>query len=180
MRAHQTFVALCGLAALAPAPIDHAGIEGLTRVASGLSAPIFVTHAPDDPSRLFIAQRGGSIRILDLNTGRLLPTSFLTTTVDTSGEGGLLGLAFHPDYNTAGAPGFGKFYLNVTTGSPFTTRIREFSVDPANPNLANAGSLKEILSFAQPQTNHNGGWLGFSPVDRQLYIATGDGGNTND
>jgi hypothetical protein len=77
-------------------------------------------------------------------------------------------------------PGFGKFYVNVTTGSPFTTRIREFSVSATNPNLANAGSLTEILSFAQPQTNHNGGWLGFSPRDNFLYIASGDGGGGND
>src|SRR3954468_22611012 len=121
MRAKLLLVALAFVAA---APLARADVQGLTRVASGLSAPIFVTHAPNDPSRLFIAQRGGSIRILDLNTGSLLPNAFLTTTVDASGEGGLLGLAFHPDYSTVGAPGFGKFYLDVTTGSPFTTRIR--------------------------------------------------------
>jgi len=179
MRASLSLVALSAVILLA-APAARADVQGLTRVASGLSAPIFVTHAPDDPSRLFIAQRGGSIRILDLNTGSLLATPFLTTTVDSSGEGGLLGLAFHPDYNTTGLPGSGKFYLDVTTGSPFTTRIREFTVSAANPNVANAASLREILSYPQPQTNHNGGWIGFSPVDRQLYIAFGDGGNIND
>lgn len=158
----------------------RAEIEGLQRVASGLAAPIYVTHAPGDSSRLFIALRGGQIRILDLTTGTLQPTPFLSTTVDTSGEGGLLGLAFHPDYNNAGQPGFGKFYLNVTTGGPFTTRIREFQVSATNPNLANAGSMREILSYAQPQTNHNGGWLGFSPIDKYLYITSGDGGGGND
>src|SRR5688572_7202428 len=85
-----------------------AAIHGLTRVASGLANPIFVTHAPGDISRLFIAQRGGAIRILDLNTGMLQATPFLSTTVDTSGEGGLLGLAFHPNYSNEGMPGFGK------------------------------------------------------------------------
>ncbi len=69
-----------------------AAIAGLQRVASGLSNPMFVTHAPGDTSRLFIAQRGGAIRILDLNTGVLQTTPFLSTTVDTRGEGGLLGL----------------------------------------------------------------------------------------
>jgi glucose/arabinose dehydrogenase len=180
MRASQSLVALFGFAVLSIASPARAEIQGLTRVASGLSAPIFVHHAPHDPTRLFIVERGGSIRILDLDTGNLLPTPFLTTTVETSGEGGLLGLAFHPDYNTVGAPGFGKFYINVTTGGPFTTRIREFSVDAANPNLANASSLREILSIPQPQTNHNGGWIDFSPIDGQLYIATGDGGFIND
>ena len=180
MRTSTTLTALATLTLLSSATPTRADIAGLQRVASGLANPIYVTHAPADASRLFIAQRGGSIRILDLTTGTLQATPFLTTTVDTSGEGGLLGLAFHPDYNNPAQTGFGKFYVNVTTGSPFTTRIREFSVSPTNPNLANAGSMREILSFAQPQTNHNGGWLDFSPRDRYLYIATGDGGGGND
>jgi glucose/arabinose dehydrogenase len=141
-----------------------------------MSAPIFVTHAPGDRSRLFIAERGGTIRILDLETEMLQTEPFLTTTVSTSGEGGLLGLAFHPNYFEEGMSGFGKFYVNVTTASPFTTRIREFSVSEDDPNFAPAGSLREILSFSQPQQNHNGGWLGFCPIDNYLYIASGDGG----
>jgi glucose/arabinose dehydrogenase len=173
-------VGFVGFVLLAWTTFASAAVEGLERVASGLSAPIFVTHAPGDTSRLFIAQRGGQIRILDLATGALQAAPFLSTTVDTSGEGGLLGLAFHPNYSNQGMPGFGKLYVNVTTGSPFTTRIREFSVSGTNANLANPGSLREILSFSQPQTNHNGGWLGFSPRDNFLYIASGDGGGGND
>jgi hypothetical protein len=160
----------------------NAAISGLQRVASGLSAPIFVTHAPGDTSRLFIAQRGGAIRILDLNTGSLLSTPFLTMTgLSTSGEGGFLGLAFHPDYFEEGAPGEGKFYVKVTTsGSALTARIREFTVSESDPNLANPGSLREILSYTNPQANHVGGWIGFSPSDDYLYIANGDGGGSND
>src|SRR5687767_1156094 len=129
MRTRQSLDVLFGVAVLGAAPLARGDVEGLTRVASGLDNPIFVTHAPGDASRLFIAQRGGSVRILDLNSRALLPTPFLTTPVDTAGEGGLLGLAFHPDYKAAGTPGFGKVYVNVTTtGAPLTTRIREFSV----------------------------------------------------
>jgi glucose/arabinose dehydrogenase len=159
-----------------------ADIVGLQRVASGLSAPIFVTHAPGDASRLFIAQRGGAIRILNLNTGMLQPTPFLTMTgIDTEGEGGFLGLAFHPNYATQGMPGFGKFYVSVTTdGSPLTSRIREFEVSATDPNLANPSSVRDILSFPQPQANHNGGWIGFSPNDQYLYFASGDGGGGDD
>jgi len=92
---------------LATAPCEtEAAIAGLQRVASGLSAPIFVTHAPGDSQRLFIAQRGGAIRILNLATGTLESAPFLAMVgVDAGGEGGLLGLAFHPDYATNG-----KFY----------------------------------------------------------------------
>jgi glucose/arabinose dehydrogenase len=160
----------------------RADITGLQRVATGLSTPMFVTHAPNDPNRLFIAERGGGIRILNLNTGVLQPTPFLSMSgIATGGEGGFLGLAFHPEYSSEGMPGFGKFYVSITTaGSPLTSRIREFQVSATDPNVANPGSLREILSFAQPQDNHNGGWIGFSPVDNYLYMSSGDGGGSND
>ncbi len=176
------FCAIAAAAALLFAPGSmHAAISGLTRVASGLSNPIFVTHAPGDRSRLFIAQRGGAIRILNLDTGMLETTPFLTMSgVSTDNEGGFLGLAFHPDYFNEGMPGFGKFYVNVTTNSTTVTHIREFEVLVGNPNLADSGSLREILSFSQPQTNHDGGWIGFSPNDNFLYVATGDGGGSDD
>ena len=186
-RRFEVLAGLCLL--LSTTASSQAAILGLERVASGLSAPIFVTHAPGDTSRLFIVERGSppestgaaaSIRIFNLNTGLLERGTFLTTTVDNRGEGGLLGMAFHPDYFNAGTPGFGKFYVNATTTAPFTTRIREFQVSAANPNLADPASMREILSFAQPQTNHNGGWIGFSPNDGYLYIASGDGGGGND
>jgi glucose/arabinose dehydrogenase len=172
---------LAVLVPLLSSNLAHAVITGMQSVASGLSSPIFVTHAPGDSSRLFIAQRGGAIRILNLQTGVLDPTPFLTMSgISTDGEGGFLGLAFHPNYFNVGMPGFGKFYVNVTTNATTATHIREFEVSAGNPNLANAASLRQIMSFAQPQTNHNGGWLGFSPNDGYLYIATGDGGGSND
>ena len=169
---------------------SQAAIAGLQRVASGLAAPIFVTHAPGDPSRLFIAQRGGAIRVLNLGTGVLEAAPFLSIpSVDQDGEGGLLGLAFHPDYSDSTKPGYRKFYVNVTIDnggdtslgvtSPFSTHIREYTAT-ANPNIASLPSQKEILRFVQPQTNHNGGWIGFSPIDRYLYIASGDGGGSDD
>ena len=111
----------------------EAGLMGLQRVAAGgtggLSQPMFITHAPNDPTRLFIAQRGGAIRILNLTTGTLETTPFLTIpSVLTGGEGGLLGMAFHPHYATNG-----KFYVNVTAAdsianTPFSNYIREYTV----------------------------------------------------
>lgn len=146
------------------------------RVASGLARPLFVTHAPNDYARAFIVeQRSGNIgriRILDLATGNLLPTPFLSITVSTSSEQGLLGLAFHPDYETNG-----KFYVDYTD-SGGTTRIVEYQVS-SDPNVADPGSARILLSVAQPFTNHNGGWIGFGP-DGYLYISLGDGGSAND
>lgn len=157
----------------------HADIVGLKRVASGLNNPIYVTHAPGDATRLFINERAGIIRILNLESGVIEATPFLTIPgVVTSGEGGLLGMAFHPEYSMNG-----KFYVNITindgAGGVFSTHVREYSVSE-NPNVADAASARPILSFPQPQANHNGGWIGFSPANGYLYIASGDGGGGND
>lgn len=182
-------LALASLLAASATPREaRAALAGLTRVASGLSAPIFATHAPGDATRLFIVQRGGAIRILDLTTTTptLLATPFVTVgSIDQESEGGLLGMAFHPDYATNG-----KFYTysthdngGVNLGgaiSPFSTHIREWSVS-ANPNVANAG-FASVMSFPRPQPNHVGGWIGFKPTvnDGNLYIMSGDGGGTDD
>jgi hypothetical protein len=143
---------------------------------------MFVTHAPGDRDRLFIAERGGAIRILNLNSGSLLTTPFLSMSgLSTSGEGGFLGLAFHPDYFDSEADGYGKFYVKVTTsGSELSVHVREFQVMGDNPNVADPGSLREVLTYTNPDTNHVGGWIGFSPNDKYLYIANGDGGGGND
>jgi glucose/arabinose dehydrogenase len=183
-RSFQLAVGLMGVV-LAVVPREApAAITGLQRVASGMSAPVFITHAPGDSQRLFIAQRSGAIRILNFTTGTLEPTAFLTIpSVDAGGEGGLLGLAFHPDYATNG-----KFYTysthdngGVNVGgatSPFSTHIRQYTVS-TNPNIANPAATP-VLSFPRPQDNHVGGWIGFSPNDNFLYIASGDGGGGND
>jgi glucose/arabinose dehydrogenase len=187
--AATALLAAAVLLAISAAPRRaNAALAGLTRVASGLSSPIFATHAPGDASRLFIVQRGGAIRILDLTTPTptLVATPFVTVpSIDAAGEGGLLGMAFHPDYATNG-----KFYTYSThdngginmggATSPFSTHIREWTVS-ANPNVANAG-FSSLMSFPRPQANHVGGWIGFSPTagDGNLYIMSGDGGDADD
>ena len=120
--AGSTVLILLGCCLASSARADIAGLE---RVASGLANPIYVTHAPGDASRLFIVERAGTIRILNLSSGVLEATPFLTISgVETGGEGGLLGLAFHPGYQTNG-----KFYVNVTSadviaGTVFSTYVR--------------------------------------------------------
>jgi glucose/arabinose dehydrogenase len=162
----------------------HAGLEGLVRVASGLTRPVYVTHAPNDPTRLFIVERDGVIRILDLGQGTVHATPFLTISdTDPEGDGGLQSMAFHPDYATNGL-----FYVHVTvdnggvviTGdvSPFSSHIREYSVSAGDPDQADP-TPTEIISWVQPNTPHNGGWIGFGPPGAStqlLYIMSGDGG----
>ena len=167
------------LAVLAFTSSAAAGISGTSLVA-WVDTPLFATHAPGDASRLFIAERDGTIQILDLINNQVLPTPFLNINdVDTGGEGGLLGLAFHPDYANNG-----KFYTYSTRDnggvnvdgftSPFSTHVREYEVSSSNPNIANASSQREILNFPRAFSNHVGGWIGFGPNDGHLYIASGD------
>lgn len=155
------------------------------RVANGLNEPIYVTHAPGDTSRLFICQKGGAIRILNLNTLTLNPTPFLTIPdTDASGDGGLQSIAFHPDYANNG-----RFFVDVTVdnggigGSPFSVHIREYTAS-ANPDIANP-TPREIFQWIKPQDNHNGGWIGFNPKTdpaepQYLFVSSGDGGTQGD
>jgi autotransporter-associated beta strand protein len=150
----------------------------LTRVATGLSSPLYATSAPGDPQRLYVVEKTGAIKIVNLITGSVAATPFMSETVTAAGIGlttdserGLLGLAFHPDYQTNG-----RFFIN-STDSAGNTRIREFRRLTADQVDSTSG--REVLSITQPYSNHNGGWLDFGR-DRHLYIAMGDGGSSND
>jgi glucose/arabinose dehydrogenase len=160
--------------------------QTLIRVADGLNAPLFATSAPGDPNQLFIVEQGSGgtadIKILNLADNSISSTPFLQISgIATGGEQGLLGLAFDPNYATNG-----QFYVDYTAnGGAFNsgvTHITRYQVS-SNPNVANPASATDVLTIDQPETNHNGGWIGFSnrPGDSgNLYIAMGDGGNSND
>ncbi len=146
---------------------------GLTSFATGFSSPIEITHPVGD-ARLFVVQKGGSIKILNLD-GTVNPTNFLTLpsgTVSNGSEQGLLGLAFHPNYATNG-----YFFLNYTNTAGNTV-IARYSVS-ANPNVADATSGTILLTINQPYANHNGGTIRFG-ADGYLYIGMGDGGSAGD
>jgi len=142
-------------------------------VTSGLSVPVYAT-APDGDARIFAVERAGRIRIV--KNGAPLATPFLDIDpqVSTTGEGGLLGLAFPPDYATSGL--FYVYYTNTSTDSV----VARFSVT-ANPDVADPNSGEIVLEIDQPagQTNHRGGTIHFGP-DGFLWFATGDGGGSND
>lgn len=150
------------------------------RVASGLDQPLYATAPAGDLNRLFVVeQKSGAIKILNLKTGTVLATPFLTINsselLKDGFEQGLLGLAFHPDY-----PQNGKFYVSYTApmgGAAGQKKLVEYRVNPDNPNLADPGTARTILTIDQPQENHNGGWLAFGP-DGYLYWASGDGGGS--
>lgn len=140
------------------------------------SSPVFLTDADDSTDRIFVVEQDGIIKVFPNSQSVSSAKVFLNITnrVASGGEMGLLGLAFHPDYEING-----YFYVNYTAESPRRTIISRFQVT-SNPDSADADSEFEIITFNQPYSNHNGGWIGFGPNDGYLYIATGDGGNGGD
>lgn len=174
---------VAGLAAAYAVPSVAQDLS-LERISTGYSDSVFATFAPGDNTHLYIVeQHTGRIEVLDLTNPGAGPSLFLDVdaaagvpSVSQFNEQGLLGLAFAPDYQTSG-----DLYVYTTRGSGSGATF----VDQYN-RLGGAGSLvgdpnsrDTILTYNQPQTNHNGGWLGFGP-DGYLYIASGDGGNGND
>ena len=141
-------------------------------VISGLDNPIGIANAGDGSGRLFILEQAGRIRIV--KDGVLLPEPFLDIVpkVDCCGERGLLGLAFHPDYENNGL-----FYINYIDLNSDTV-IARFHVSD-NPDVADIGSEQKILGTAQPYPNHNGGGMAFG-LDGYLYLGLGDGGSGGD
>jgi glucose/arabinose dehydrogenase len=150
---------------------------GLRVVAGGFSAPLLVTHAGDGSGRLFVVERGG--RILVIGDGRTQGTLFLdiaskvTAGESLLGEQGLLGLAFHPEYQMNG-----RFFVNYTDLNGDTV-VAEYRVSENNPDRADPGSARQVLLIDQPYGNHNGGNVIFGP-DGYLYIGMGDGGSGGD
>ena len=145
----------------------------LKEVARGLDAPLFLTSPPGDPTRAFVVEQGGRIRII--RNDALLPTPFLdiSSRIASGGERGLLGLAFHPQYATNGR--FVVYYTN-TAGD---IRIASYKVS-ANPEVADPASEQLLLAVPHPSfSNHNGGMVTFGP-DGRLYAGIGDGGSGGD
>ena len=145
----------------------------LTDFADGFSSPLALKNAGDE--RLFVVEQAGVIKIVDLN-GTVNTTPFLDiqSIVNAGGERGLLGLAFHPEYQANG-----RFFVHYSNSSG-DTQISEFSVSTSNPDIANPNSEVMLLTVSQPFSNHNGGTIAFGPQDGYLYIGLGDGGGGGD
>ena len=144
------------------------------------SRPISMQQAPNDNSRWYVAELFGEIKTFINNNSTTSYDLFLdiNRNLDARGEGGLLGMAFHPDY-----PNTGYVYLNYTTsdtqnnnGPNFRTVISRFTL---NNNVLDPNSEFILLTIPQPFGNHNGGNIAFGP-DGYLYIGMGDGGDGGD
>ncbi|HEU5135419.1 MAG TPA: PQQ-dependent sugar dehydrogenase [Steroidobacteraceae bacterium] len=143
-----------------------------TRVATGIGSPTAMAIAPD--GRIFVAQQGGALRVV--RNGALLAQPFLTVSVNASGERGLLGVAFDPNF----ASNNFVYVYYTTSSSPIHNRVSRFTASAANPDVAAAGSEVQILNLPNlsSATNHNGGAIHFG-TDGKLYVAVGENANSS-
>lgn len=136
-----------------------------------------LTHAGDGSNRLFAAQRPGTISVIfDRSTTPRVATFLnIASQVDTRTEGGLLGLAFDPQFASNG-----HFYVlyATATGGNLRARLSRFSVSTAGANSADPSSERVLLEVPQGGF-HYGGWIGFGP-DGMLYISRGDNGDRDE
>ena len=139
------------------------------------SKPLDLQSPQDGSNRIFVAEKDGVIKSFDNISSAEVVSTFLdiSNKIATTSELGLLGFAFHPDYNTNG-------FLYVTyTPSESLSVVSRFKVSETDINVVDESSETILLEIAQPETNHNGGQLAFGS-DGYLYIASGDGGGTGD
>ncbi|OIP62668.1 MAG: hypothetical protein AUK34_02910 [Ignavibacteria bacterium CG2_30_36_16] len=140
------------------------------------SSPVDLQNAGDGTDRIFVVEQQGKIKVFSNDQAVAQSQTFLDITdrVSSGGEMGLLGLAFHPAYESNG-----YFYVNYTASNPRRTHISRFSASASNPNQADPNSELILMSINQPYSNHNGGQVAFG-ADGCLYIALGDGGSGGD
>lgn len=140
-----------------------------SRVAVGgtINSPSVMAFAPD--GRIFVAEQSGTLYVI--KDGVQLSTPFITLTVNSFGERGLIGITFDPDFTTNH-----HIYLYYTTATGgLHNRISRFT---ANGDVVLAGSEQIILELdpLTSATNHNGGALAFG-ADGKLYVAIGENAN---
>ncbi|MBN1304895.1 MAG: PQQ-dependent sugar dehydrogenase [Anaerolineales bacterium] len=153
-----------------PNPVEY----HWTPVLTGLKQPVDIQHARDGSGRMFLIERYGRIRVAE--NSEMLSTPFLdisTKVRSQESEQGLLGLAFHPDYQQNG-----YFFVNYIDRQGNTV-IARYQVSIDDPNRVKPLSETILMQVEQPYANHNGGGMAFGP-DGYLYIGLGDGGSGGD
>ncbi len=172
-------IAAAALAALLTTAAAAVAQIHATLVAQGFSQPIAFVQDPTMANVQYVVEQGGHIAVLVNGVRQAQDFLDLSGEIDASGERGLLGMAFAPDYATSG-----RLFVNFTNPDGNTV-IARFLRSAGDPLRADAGSEFDLLwpdgnrYITQPFPNHNGGNLAFGP-DGYLYIGMGDGGDAND
>ena len=169
----------------------------LAPVVSGLTAPLSANFVPGDPSRMYVVEQAGTVKLVQ--NGVVQPTPFLDTSATTVpmragyDERGLLGVAFDPNFSNPTSAGFRRLFTwtSDTTQAnptyPLTTPgtvdhqnvLSSWKVSAANPNVVDPASRQVLMRIDHPSFNHDAGDVRFGP-DGFLYFGDGDGGGAND
>ena len=148
--------------ALAPTAIS------LQPLVSGLTSPLLATNAGDGTRRLFIVQRGGIIKVVQPGSGTA--TDFINITARVSsnvGERGLLGLAFHPQFESNG-----YFFVHYTRTGDGATVISRFNAINSN-TIGDPNSEVFLLTIAQPFDNHKADRSSFAARMERITYTSG-------
>lgn len=164
---------IAALLSVSVAAQQMVNIRVLMNYMTGLSSPLLVTNAGDGSRRLFIVERGGIIKVANAGSPQTADFMNITTKVLSGGERGLLGLAFHPDFENNR-----YFFVNYTRVGDGATVIARYTAN-ATRTTGDPNSERILMTIPQPFSNHNGGMIAFGPDDN-LYIGMGDGGSGND
>jgi glucose/arabinose dehydrogenase len=143
-------------------------------VVTGLNQPLYVAQPPGSTD-LYVVEKPGTIHIV--RAGAVVPTAFLDVTADvnipsSSSEGGLLGLAFAPNYTASG-----RFFVYLSLKTPDRMAVREYHRSTANADLADPTVVAEPIAIPNGGYNELGGTVLYGP-DGKLWIGTGDAGQT--
>jgi glucose/arabinose dehydrogenase len=164
-----------------PSEVNSTGVQGLILQNAfpelSFVKPVDLQNSNDGSNRLFVVEKAGRIQVFNNTRSANETQIFLDISQLVSEEGnemGLLGLAFHPQYESNG-----YFFVDYTASNPRRTVIARYQVNGMNPNQADISSEYIVIEILQPFTNHNGGQIAFGP-DGFLYIAMGDGGSGGD
>jgi len=150
----------------------------ITQVYPNLSFP-FITEflsPPDNTNRIFAATQRGTIFVFQNQQNILSAKTFMNiqSRVNFSGEMGLIGMTFHPDFQNNGF-----FYITYNTIKPQNTVVSRFKVNSSNPDSVDLSSELILLEIPAATQFHKGGKLMFG-ADGYLYIGIGDGGPQGD
>lgn len=169
----QTIAVMAGASASATIAYGNTALTlALADIGPVFTNPTFVTAPPGD-DRLFVVERRGVIRIVRNGVVLTQPWLDISANVFTGGEGGLLSMAFDPNFASNG-----YVYLYYTDPGQNIV-IARYASSPT-PNLADPTSNLTILRVPHPNfTNHFGGMVAFGP-DGMLYAGLGDGGGAGD
>jgi len=154
---------------------DQVEAISVRRVATGLNQPLGLVALPDGTGRVLVLEKTGRVRILTPDTGAIDSVDFLdvSASISTAGERGLLGLALSPNFASDR-----QVYVNLINLAG-NTELRRFQTFAGTPDQVDPATSDVILTFSQPDSNHNAGWIGFD-ASGFLIFPTGDGGGSGD